>query len=270
MFSHALVAVDFSPAWPVLKARLEHLRALGADHVTLVYVLSSRYPAVPEEGHRAHYEERLCGEAAGLQGMGYSVDIQVRVGEPGMEVVAAARQVDADFILLGSHGHSRVFQFFLGSTAMDTARLTSIPLWLEPVRAGSATECSGIVLLATDGSRAAEAAEQCFRMLAPRMRQAVAATATCASEGCEREIADARAHLDTVAEGVPNVETRVLDGDPRTVIVDLARELPAEVIIIGKRGRSAIPELLLGSTAEAVCHGAHRPVLLVPNPQGTV
>ncbi|MCP1676692.1 nucleotide-binding universal stress UspA family protein [Natronocella acetinitrilica] len=270
MFRHALVAVDFSPAWPVLKARLEDLRALGAEQATLVYVLSSRYPAVPEVGHREHYEERLRGEAAMLAEMGYSVDTQVRVGEPGMEVVAAAREVDADLILLGSQGHTRVYRFFLGSTAMDAARLTSMPLWLEPVGEGSAADRSGILLLATDGSPAAEAAEQYSRAIAPRMRQAIAATATCASEGCDREIADARAHLATVTEGITNAEPRVLDGDPRTVIVELARHLPAELTIIGKRGRGAIPDLLLGSTAEAVCHGAHRPVLLVPMRKGAI
>lgn len=265
MFRHVLVGVDFSLAWPALKARLEYLRELGAERATLVHVLSSRYPAVPEEGHRPHYEQRLRQEATVLEGTGYSVDTLVRTGEPGMEVVSAAREVQADLILLGSHGHGRAYRFFLGSTTMDTARLTQVPLWLEPVGKGSAADRSGIILLATDGSPAARAAEQRFRSLAPRMERAVAVTVTCATEGCDREIADANANLAEVVDGVANAEPRVLDGDPRTAVIDLARELTAELVIIGKRGRGAIPELLIGSTAEAVCNGARRPVLLVPN-----
>ncbi len=36
------------------------------------------------------------------------------------------------------------------------------------------------------------------------------------------------------------------------------------LVIVGKRGRSALKDLLLGSTAEAVCRHGQRPVLLVP------
>jgi nucleotide-binding universal stress UspA family protein len=39
MFKHILVAVDFSPAWPLLRQRLERLTAWGTEGLTLVYVL---------------------------------------------------------------------------------------------------------------------------------------------------------------------------------------------------------------------------------------
>ncbi len=264
MFKHVVVAIDFSPAWPLLRQRLQALRTWGAEELTLVYVLSSRYPATPEESHRSHYESRLSEEAAPLEADGFRVNWQIRVGEPGAEVVAAAADVNADLVLLGDRGYSRFREFFVGSTALDAARLTSCPLWLEPVQDGRRADVD-VVLLATDGSDAAKSAEANFQQLWPQFSRGVAAMATCASEGCNREIADAEAHLKQLDRPDDGLEVRVLDGDPRQVIPALAKELPADLVIVGKRGRNAMQQLLLGSTAEAVCRKAQCPVLVVPS-----
>ncbi|MDR9438308.1 MAG: universal stress protein, partial [Halomonas sp.] len=100
--------------------------------------------------------------------------------------------------------------------------------------------------------------------LAPRFQRRLAVTVTCASDGCDREIADAQRHLDSIAERIEGLETRVLDGDPRHVIIEEAKCEHADLIVIGKRGRNRIQEFLLGSTAEAIARDAHCPVLVVP------
>jgi nucleotide-binding universal stress UspA family protein len=46
-------------------------------------------------------------------------------------------------------------------------------------------------------------------------------------------------------------------------IVDDAKEVDADVIVMGSRGRSDITGLLLGSTAHKVIHLSDRPVLVV-------
>jgi len=134
MFKHALIGIDFSPAWPCVRRRVEALRNWGLESATLVYVFSSRYPSVPEESHRAYYEQRLTEEADELASLGLSVDWQIRTGEPGAELVSAAGDTGTDLLLMGSRGHSRFHEFFLGSTALDAARLARLPLWLEPVK----------------------------------------------------------------------------------------------------------------------------------------
>lgn len=96
----------------------------------------------------------------------------------------------------------------------------------------------------------------------------IAVTATCASEGCDREIADAQRHLDSVAARIDGLETRLLDGDPRRAIVEEARREQADLIVIGKRRRNRIQEFLLGSTAEAIARDAHCPVMVVPQGAG--
>ena len=268
MFKHILVGVDFSPAWPLLRQRLERLTAWGAERLTLVYVLSSRYPATPEETHRPHYQAKLSELAGDLAAPGLTIDVEVRSGEPGAVLAEAASELGADLLLLGCRGHNRLHEFFLGSTALDAARLTGQPLWLEPVAEALTGADSRLLMLATDGSEAVAGAEILAGRLAPRFRRRLAVTATCASEGCcEREIADARYHLDGLAEKVDALETRILDGDPRRAIVIEAKREGADLIVIGKRGRNHIQEFLLGSTAEAIARYALCPVLVVP--QGT-
>ncbi len=264
MFKHVVVAIDFSPAWPLLRQRLLTLQAWGVERVTLVYVLSSRYPATPEESHRSHYEKRLAEEAATLKSEGFAADWRLRLGEPGVEVVNAAVEAAADLLLLGDLGYSRFRQFFVGSTALDAARLTRCPLWLEPAR-DERQVAAETVLLATDGSDAATAAENLFQSLRQHFPRGVVAMATCASAGCDRETADARAHLGQLELPAGGLDLRVLDGDPRQVIPALAEELPADLVVVGQRGRNAMQELLLGSTAEAVCRKARCPVLVVPS-----
>jgi nucleotide-binding universal stress UspA family protein len=264
MFKHILVAVDFSPAWPLLQARLKTLTGWGTERVTLLHVLSSRYPATPEETHRPHYEARLKELAGDLAAPGLTIDTEVRSGEPGAVLTEAASELGADLLLLGCRGHNRLHEFFLGSTALDAARLTAQPLWLEPVAEALVGADSRLMMLATDGSDAVGGAETLAARLAPRFQRRLAVTATCASEGCDREIADAQHHLDGIAKEIEGLETRVLDGDPRHAIVEEARREQVDLIVIGKRGRNRIQEFLLGSTAEAIARDAHCPVLVVP------
>ena len=58
-------------------------------------------------------------------------------------------------------------------------------------------------------------------------------------------------------------ETRIIDGDPRDVVLGVARELAADLIVIGTHGRRGLSRLLLGSVAEDIVRRAPCPVLAV-------
>ncbi|TVQ33076.1 MAG: universal stress protein [Phycisphaeraceae bacterium] len=269
MFRHALVAVDFSPAWPALLARLHALRELGVTEVTLVHVLSTRYPLAPAESHREHYESRLSEIAQELSEMSFNAHTELRTGEPGYELAQAATDAGADLILAGNRGTRPLRDFFLGSTALDLARLTDRPLWLEFIGDGDASDgdvALRSILLATDGSDAAGPAEECFVKLAAQAEHAIAIHVVDGSDedGRRTELSDAEQSLTSLAERVTNLEVRVHQGDAPIEIVEAARRENADVVIVGKRGRSLIRNLLLGSVAEAVCRRSRRSVLLVP------
>ncbi|MDX6648949.1 MAG: hypothetical protein QOJ97_900 [Solirubrobacteraceae bacterium] len=53
-------------------------------------------------------------------------------------------------------------------------------------------------------------------------------------------------------------------GGPAPVIEHIADRLKAELIVVGRRGRSEIADLVLGSVTHRLMHIAKRPVLAVP------
>jgi len=59
------------------------------------------------------------------------------------------------------------------------------------------------------------------------------------------------------------LDTRVVAGHPVRVIVELAKELEVELLVIGATGHSALYERLIGSRADRIVQLAHCPVLVV-------
>lgn len=140
-----------------------------------------------------------------------------------------------------------------------------------------------VVLLATDGSPSANDAA---RVAASIAREAGAALhvahtwqITQASTGLmadatswqytfdldeqvAREILN-ESVADLATVGVPVAGQHLRRGRPADEIAGLAAEIGADLIVMGSRGLGPIKRLLIGSTAEAVVHSAHRPVLVV-------
>jgi nucleotide-binding universal stress UspA family protein len=61
-------------------------------------------------------------------------------------------------------------------------------------------------------------------------------------------------------------ETAIRPGRPFVEIVRLARELPADLIVMGTHGRSGLRHALIGSVAERVVRKSPCPVLTVKQP----
>lgn len=139
------------------------------------------------------------------------------------------------------------------------------------------------VLLAYDGSPCADAALQLVAGLpwpAPTRLTVVsvidhsdligageAALMMAASEPTERElVADAQRGLESAAEKLRGsgrtVETLLEHGRPGSVIVELAEEMLADLIVVGSRGLGPWGSLLLGSVSTDVVDHAPCPVLV--------
>ncbi len=60
-----------------------------------------------------------------------------------------------------------------------------------------------------------------------------------------------------------SVEHRLEYGDPESVILEVAKEIGADLIVMGTHGRTGLRRILLGSVAEHVLRKAPCPVLTV-------
>jgi nucleotide-binding universal stress UspA family protein len=77
----------------------------------------------------------------------------------------------------------------------------------------------------------------------------------------DAQLKDAAAHLADL-----QIETKAVAGQPAEQIVAAARELKADIVVIGSHGRSGLARALMGSVAEHVVRHAACPVLTVKTP----
>jgi nucleotide-binding universal stress UspA family protein len=66
------------------------------------------------------------------------------------------------------------------------------------------------------------------------------------------------------AAGDLEAQRRIVLGDPPELLVDLADEEAAELLVVGARGHSGLTAALLGSVSQRLAATADRPVLVVP------
>lgn len=79
---------------------------------------------------RHHIEEelRLAVQRHATQGPGPKVELIAVEGSPAHEIVRAARDRDADLIIVATHGRTGLRRVILGSTAEQVVRFASCPV----------------------------------------------------------------------------------------------------------------------------------------------
>lgn len=60
-----------------------------------------------------------------------------------------------------------------------------------------------------------------------------------------------------------DLETRLVAGLPASRVVEIAEQVRADLLVVGSRGRTGLPHILLGSVAERVVQMAPMPVTVV-------
>ena len=95
------------------------------------------------------------------------------------------------------------------------------------------------------------------------------------TEGIERVRTQIRERIDAFCQAelgsgvhAPDIvsEVRIAEGHPAEVILEAARSIEADLIILGTHTHSRLHRALIGSVAQKVIVHADRPVLLVPIP----
>jgi nucleotide-binding universal stress UspA family protein len=216
------------------------------------------------ERQAAAYVAQRVGAITGRSAAQYAVAIDT--GSPHAGILRQAERVGAGLIVVGA-----------GGSAAYVARGASCPVLVaRPSPAGK-------VLGATDFSDpslpalAAASAEARRRAVPLVLIHALHLVPVDVVMGpgtlpypvlAPDAIAEARRGLTAELEAVSRrvgmtAECLVKEADAAQAILDSARELPAELIVVGTHGRTGLPRLVLGSVAEAVLASAACSVLVV-------
>jgi nucleotide-binding universal stress UspA family protein len=296
-----LVATDFSQTadaaleWASELARLQgaRLELIHAVTVPPSFDLDAvpGMPAGPGYGFVEEVQEkalaRLGQAAVGLRDRGTHVSTHLGVGVPSAAIVQRAEEVKAAGIVMGTRGLTGLRHLLLGSTTERVIHRASCPvLTIHPSDVGRHRPIRTI-LVPTDFSQDAELAiTAAHRLLAPVDRDArmilvhafnlpIEYTAYGAIPTSIRYLEDAGLESERLLEEMRQrllregleVETVAREGDPALVVAEEAERGGADLIAMGTHGRSALRQLLMGSTAERVLQHAPCPVMTIRRPE---
>jgi nucleotide-binding universal stress UspA family protein len=139
-----LVAVDFSNITEkVITSAIALTRAFEARAILLhivqpPVVATSEYTlpvGVIEEAVAANEKssrKKLAGFAGRFRQAGINCVPKLAVGSPVDLILAEAKKSKADFIVMGSHGHGKLYDFLVGSTASGVIKKTKCGVIILP------------------------------------------------------------------------------------------------------------------------------------------
>ena len=242
---------------------------------------------------------RIIGQAQGLAERGsrqvqrifpgWVISHEAVSGSPAFELLNRAREWGPDLIITGSHGHTALGRFVLGSVSQKvlTEAHTSVRVARRATGAGASAER---IVVGVDGSMGSDAAVRAVAargwtpgsevrvvvaedlmeaypvsLLIPPVGESVdevnQAEHTQAEEIAAKAVKELSDGLDDRRMTVSSV---IEPGDPKQVLVRHAEEFGADCIFTGATGTSSrIERFVLGSVSAAVAARAHCSVEVV-------
>ncbi|MFB6117037.1 universal stress protein [Halosegnis sp.] len=144
MFETVVIATDGSESGRrAVETALDLAATFGADVHALSVVDESQVDALPEDVHdevRAALDEQADESLSAVEAAAdREVTVAVREGRPADEIVAYAREVDADVVATGTRGRHGEHSFLLGSVAEAVVRASPVPvLTVRQLESGAA------------------------------------------------------------------------------------------------------------------------------------
>ena len=297
-FERILLPTDFSE---FSSLALRHALALARKfkaRLKVVHVIQAVYPvgdAKPAFPRPDSVEARRMAERdthafmAGVREAGIDYEREVREGSPWREILAAAQEMPADLVVMGTHGRRGTERFLLGSVAEKLIHRLRCPVMTVCHEEGPTWDTPtlvGRILCATDFSENSERAFRFslslaaslgakvtllhsiehlpdlgaarYRMVVPDVEPLLSEIERAASERLGKAVDALRSEFVDV-----DVTARLGAGPAYKEIVRAAGDERADLIVIGARGHGLLEHLLSGSNAQQVVRRASCAVLTV-------
>jgi len=259
-----------------LQARLELLHVVSpASRATLRNLLRSS--GATGANMTAGIRERLVTFGAELAGVaGIEARAKVTVGDVQEAISTAASE--AQLVVLGARGWNPLRDRILGTTAERLLRTCRRPVLV--VQHQAKREYKRVIVAMDHSPNALQALEVATR-IAPQAQTTLVHVFSAPFEGklryagvddhilrdyLDQARRDALGRMAALLARAPGDATRlsraVLHGHPTRVLLDKAKAARADLIVVGKHGRSAAEEFFLGSVTRHILSSAKCDVLV--------
>ncbi len=298
MYRRILVPLDGSK---LAEEVLPYVRLLAAADPMRIVLLRVIEPAPPDliglspgvslaeitAGIATEAQEYLDTVATSLKEDGLDVASLVKEGDPASCIADEGNKESGTLVTMSTHGYSGITRWVMGSITDKVLHATTNPLLIVRAQDQAATPPKvrlESIIVPLDESTLAEQALPHVVYLAKALRLKVtpvrvtptvdsyyryAEYATADWDNLAMQVDDqAAGYLSVIRQkllrqGVPSVEERLLHGPPATAIVDLAREVTNDLVVMTTHGRSGLGRWVLGSVADRVVRNSGDPVLVV-------
>lgn len=284
-----IAATDFSEVGEQAALR----GALIAKHLNkklhLLHVVHplDLYPKlmVSFDSHAKDYErlkeangmEKLDSLSKKIQkGFGVKVETTVRIGRVHVQISKYAKEHPSSLVVAGYRGENTISDLMMGSTAFRLLRTANFPVLIirnleilpykQAVAAVDLTEGSSSIpalacKLAPDASIELL---HVFDVEQESRSRDVGVPATSIKEYRERALTHVIEQLDDMVESLdnPRVSRKVLTGYLPEEICSRTAQLNADLIVLGRQGKSGAQEFMLGSVSKSVASMVSCDVLL--------
>ncbi len=288
---HFLVPLDGSPYSERVLPLVVMLAKAYEAKVTLVSVLRAGrgWVAIPSthekiEAGRKKRESYLKSVAARLQAEGVKVEYRVGAGPVAETINALAQELNADVVVIRTHGRTGVSRWVLGSTAAKILQLSVRPLLIVPLVADERAQNPRLqkILVPLDGSEFAERVLPYVRALNTSFHAEIillhvpvvpeadlyGPMADIIEDLRRKAIAQAEKYLEGIVgvlkeEGY-NVRALITGSDPAETIIEVGKKENVDVIMMATHGRGGLERVFVGSTAERLAQYTPCFLFLVP------
>jgi nucleotide-binding universal stress UspA family protein len=278
-----LAATDFSTRSQREVRRAGLLARDAGANLALAHVVDEDRPRALVDLERKEAERMLAEQIATIPELaGLACRPVVVEGDPFAGILRAAASVGADLLVMGAHRKQLLRDVFVGTTVERVIRTGPYPVLMVNAEAEQPYR---VLFAAVDTSEASINALRVAQALGwigklqVTLVHAFTATAKgkmkvagISQAGIDEHIAAERrratGELSTLLEAgqldAGQWSMRVEDGRPFTVISRAVQERKPDVLLIGTRGRTGLPKLLLGSVTEQVLRSLDVDILAVP------
>jgi nucleotide-binding universal stress UspA family protein len=292
-----LVGCDLSPQSDAALDRALVIGELHGARIILVHAQANDAPIADVDNEmlaqlgevsaavRTEEARELADRMSRIAARGLAVELVSRVGAPDEVLAAAALEHAAQLIVVGTHGHTGIARFLLGSVASSTIRHAP---------------CDVLVVRGPSGGKAFERPLVAVDFTPQSVKTITAAAALCVAKAPievlhawqlptgswgatllgqarfpwstvrDAVLAGAKTQADKLVAQLTNLGNPVIvqleQGPPAQVITEAAEKHGHDLIVVGAHGHRGVRRLLLGSVAESTIRHSPCSVLVVHTP----